>query len=121
MGTLLANLGAFFRWHALRDANFVNPIVPGMGRQTIKGKPRERILNDDEIHALWAATTAGGTYNSIIRTLLLTASRLNESAQMSRTEIDRDGVWTIPADGVAQRASSLASIHSLISTATRAI
>jgi integrase len=39
-----------------------------------------------------------GTFGTLIKTLLLTAQRRDEVAQMSRAEIGVDGIWTIPAE-----------------------
>lgn len=94
---VLAELRTLFKWYSLRDDKFVSPIVSGMARQTDKGKPRDRILTDEEIRNLWKATAGAGTYNSLVRLLLLTAQRRDEVAGMGRSEID-EGVWTLPAE-----------------------
>lgn len=59
----------------------------------------DRVLNDDELFALWrAAGRIGYPYGVIYRLLLLTALRLNEVADASWPEIDAPGeMWTIPA------------------------
>ena len=92
-------------WHAARDDDFRSPIVRGMGRSSAVG--RERILSDDEIRAVWAATgeiIANAEwerlglfmYAQLLRYLLLTAVRLNEGARMDRAERS-GGDWLIPA------------------------
>lgn len=44
------------------------------------------------------ASEGQGPYDRMIQFALLTATRLNESAQMKRTELSIDGLdWTIPA------------------------
>jgi integrase len=88
---------AFF-WHATRDDEFVVPIVKGMSRSSPKERERERILTDEEIRDLWEALDAMPTPACIapfVRSLLLCATRLNESAQMHWNEIE-GGLWTIP-------------------------
>jgi integrase len=88
-------------WHAARDDDFRSPIVRGMGRSG------ERILADDEIRALWAATgeiienaEAGPLglfmYAHLLRYLLLTAVRLKEGARIDSTELSGSD-WLIPA------------------------
>lgn len=92
-------------WHAARDDEFRSPIVRGMGRSNAAG--RERILSDDEIRAVWAATEeiiADGEaerlglfmYAHLLRYLLLTAVRLKEGAQIDSTERSGND-WLIPA------------------------
>jgi integrase len=59
-----------------------------------------RVLDDDEIFALWrAAQRMGYPHGPIYQLLLLTALRLNEVADASWPEFtQREGIWTIPAD-----------------------
>lgn len=68
----------------------------------IIGKKRfgKRILNDDEIFALWRASgRIPYPHGPVYRLLLLTALRLNEAADASRIEIDRrEGIWLIPSE-----------------------
>jgi integrase len=64
-----------------------------------KKKPRHRILDDDELFALWR--TIGRLkypYGPAYRLLLLTALRLNEVADASWSEFDLEKkIWIIPA------------------------
>lgn len=89
---------AYFRkclnWYATRDDRFVPPIVPGMARTKSKERARERILSDDEIRLIWRQLS--GTFGAFVKVLLLTGQRRSEVAAMRRSEIDKDGVWTIP-------------------------
>jgi integrase len=102
----LAYVRKAFNWYAIRDDEFLSPIVKGMGRSDSKG--RERILADDEIRDLWAALEtltdvrpgqntlpAPACYPRFVKTLLLTATRRNESANAHSIEREGD-VWTIP-------------------------
>jgi len=60
---VLAYLRKPLNWHATRDDEFVVPIVPGMAHTRPRERARDRILNDDEIRALWTASddaVAGG-------------------------------------------------------------
>jgi integrase len=93
-GPVMANrtLGIINRvmnWHASRT-EFRSPIVRGMARAGEQS--RSRILSDDEIRALWSAT---GLFGSLVRFLLLTATRRNEAAHARWSEIDGND-WTIP-------------------------
>jgi integrase len=93
----LAVLRRIMRWHATRDDEFITPVVPGMTRQNGKDHRRTRILSDDEIRKLWAATADNAAFSALIRFLLLTSARRNEAAAMKRNEIDANGLWTLPA------------------------
>jgi integrase len=91
-------LSRFFTWYIpSADDDFVSPIVRGTYSQT-KGDGA-RTLTDDEIRILWNVASEGrNAYDHFIGFTLLTATRLNESAQMARGELSSDGTeWTIPA------------------------
>ena len=47
-------------WHATRSRHYRSPLVKGMRR----GKPtkRDRILNDDELRAVWKQAETNGTF-----------------------------------------------------------
>src|SRR4029077_9807861 len=82
-------------WHAARDDDFRSPIVRGMNRH--KANRRERVLNDDEIRAVWrAADSTQGPFGHYVKFLLLTACRRNEGAHMRWSEVVGDD-WTLPA------------------------
>ena len=93
----LGVLRRIFHWHEKRTDEFRSPIIRGMARQNAKDHRRERILDDDEIRRLWAATADGQSFSALIRFALLTSARRNEIAGMKRDEIDGDGIWTLPA------------------------
>jgi integrase len=93
----LAYVRKAFNWHATRDDEFTPPIVRGMARTKPNDRKRKRILSDDEIRDLWKAVdTMEGCYPAFVKTLLLTATRRNECADMHSDELDGD-LWTIPA------------------------
>jgi integrase len=69
-----------------------------MARIKPKERARTRVLSDDEIRAIWPELANAGTFGALITTLLLTAQRRDEVAQMSRKGIGSDGIWTIPAE-----------------------
>jgi len=93
----LAIIRALFNWHATRTDDFRSPIVRGMARTKTKERARTRVLNDDELRAVW--TAAGETappFGAFVQFLLLTAARRTEAAQMSWSELSEAG-WTLPA------------------------
>jgi len=95
----LAALRRLFNWHAARDDRFTTPIVKGMARTKPSERARDRVLSDQEIRDLWAACDSAKPpiFGPYVRTLLLTAQRRDEVANMRRSEIE-GSVWTIPAE-----------------------
>ena len=98
---LRAQLHAMFEWLASRDAVLVNP-VHGVDH-CVKALPRERILSDAEIVALWKATfrlpkpntedDRDSPFGPAIRLLLLTGMRREEVGCLKWDEID--GNWAL--------------------------
>lgn len=80
-------------WYARRTDDFRSPIVRGMARTEVA---RDRVLNDDELRAIWKVTGPGPVFGAFVRFLLLTGARRNEVAEMKWTEI-AGGDWTLPA------------------------
>jgi integrase len=73
---------------------------------------RQRILNDDEIRAFWAATgSMGYPYGPLFRLLLITGQRRSEVAEARWIEFDLDArLWTIPAERMKSDAAHLVPI-----------
>jgi integrase len=110
----LAVLRRILRWHAIRDDEFITPVVPGMTRQKpAEHRRRDRILTDDEIRALWAATADNSTFSAFARFLLLSGCRRGEAAKLRpddeigavrctqrqgerEVEVEVAGVWRLP-------------------------
>src|SRR5262249_47171198 len=82
---VLTVVGSVMNWYATRHHDYVPPLVKGM-RRTDK-KERDRVLNDDEIRAVWKAAEANGTYGALIRFLLVTGQRLDKAVSMKWTDI----------------------------------
>jgi integrase len=87
-------------WYAERDDQFnlTAAFVRVKPRANPKDRARTRVLSDEEIRAIWPPLDEVGTFGALIKTLLLTAQRRDEVAQMSCKEIGGDGIWIIPAD-----------------------
>jgi integrase len=94
----LAYLRKALRWYAVRDDRFNPPLVAGMARTKARERARTRVLSDDELRIIWPTLDEAGTFGGLVKALLLTAQRRDEVAQMSRSEIAGDGIWTIPAE-----------------------
>jgi integrase len=92
----LAYLRRVMSWHAGRSDDFRSPIVRGMARTSPKERARQRTLTDDELRAVWrAAESSGSVFARLVQFLLLTATRRNEAARLTREELSGDE-WIIP-------------------------
>jgi integrase len=83
-------------WHAVQRDDFHNPIIRGMSRYSESEHRRNRILDDDEIRAVWQATESGNAFCALVRFLLLTGCRRMEAGGMTWAEISGNA-WLLPA------------------------
>jgi integrase len=65
-----------------------------MSRHPTRHNARKRILNDDEIRAVWNA--ADGLYGDLLKLALLTGQRQDKVASMRWDDISIDGAWHVP-------------------------
>jgi integrase len=93
---VLAYLRKVFNWHASRVDDFLSPVVKGMGRYDDKARERSRVLNDDELQKIWAATESPHPYHTMVRFLLLTGARRDEARRLPWSEIVGTD-WHLPA------------------------
>ena len=92
---VLGNISRVFDYHAARTDTFRSPIVKGMNRAGAQA--RSRILDDDELRAVWrACVDYQHPFGGLLRFILLTATRRNEALYATRAEIV-GAEWTIPA------------------------
>jgi integrase len=95
---VLAVIRKMFNWHAARDERFLSPLVRGMARTSLTARARDRVLNDEEIRALWKTLEQTPyPFGPFVQLLLLTAQRRDEVAQMRWSEVDGD-MWVIPRE-----------------------
>jgi integrase len=94
---VVAYVNKAFNWWATRDDEFTTPMIRGMARSRAAERARDRVLTDEELRSIWAQLNAAGTFGAMAKALLLTGQRRGEVAGMRRSEIDPEGVWTIPA------------------------
>ena len=72
---------------------------PFLGVRLNSVASRERVLTDAELAAIWKATDGPGSYDSIVRLLILTGQRCEEVASMMWNEVTDDlSAWTISAN-----------------------
>ena len=94
---VLAILSKLMHWHETRNNDYVSPIIRGMGRYSPADQRGKRILDDDEIRALWKACDDAGTFGALVKTLLLTAQRKSKVATMKWTDLKGEE-WTIASE-----------------------
>jgi integrase len=86
---------ACYQWAVKRGSLTANPFLNLPLAPVAK---RERVLSDKELRSIWAATGGPGSFNAIIRALLLTGQRREEVAGITWDEVAPDlSTWTIPA------------------------
>jgi integrase len=98
----LAVIRKIMNWYAVRDEDYVVPIVRGMARIKPDERARSRVLNDDELRAVWkTADERNEPFAAMIQFMLLTAARRSEAAAMTWDEIITDDevgpCWLLPA------------------------
>src|SRR5262245_61334753 len=88
-------LSDMFSWAMGQGLVESNPVVGTNKPKT--APPRDRVLNDAELAAVWNAT-ADDDFGHIVKLLILTGQRRTEVGGMTWREIDLDqGTWTIPS------------------------
>jgi len=98
-------LSTFFVWAMSKGLCENNPTINVF--RPAANKPRERVLDDSELVAIWRACVDEAVesehpsdceYRKIIRLLILTGCRRQEIGDMRWSEFSPDGTkWTIPA------------------------
>jgi integrase len=100
--TTLAIVRKIMRWYAVRDEDYVVPIVPGMARIKPAEHARDRVLNDDELRAVWTtAEQRSDPFAAMVQFMLLTTARRSEAAALTWNEIVQDDIgpcWLLPKE-----------------------
>jgi integrase len=94
---LHACLSGFFTWCARHRRIDANPCASV--HRPLAPQPRERVLNDKEIVAIWnACDQLAPQYGRMVRFLILSGARLREATRMRWDELNDDlSIWTLPA------------------------
>jgi len=91
-------LSGFYAWAMGQGLAEANPVIGTTRPQ--EAKPRERVLDDDELVQVWKAC-GDGAFGKVIRLLILTGGRRAEVGGMRWSELDLErGTWVIPAERV---------------------
>jgi integrase len=113
----MAYARACFSWAEKRGKVSVNPFA-NLPIAAVRSE-RERVLADDELRAIWAASgTLGYPWGPFFRLAILTLQRREEVAGMRWSEIAADlSMWTIP--GSRMKNGKAHDVH--LSEAARAV
>jgi integrase len=91
-------LSGFYAWAMGQGLAEANPVIGTTRPQ--EAKPRERVLDDDELARVWKACS-DDAFGKVIRLLILTGARRAEVGGMRWSELDFErGTWVIPAERV---------------------
>jgi integrase len=91
-------LSGFYAWAMGQGLAEANPVIGTTRPQ--EAKPRERVLDDDELAQVWKAC-GDDAFGKVIRLLILTGARRAEVGGMRWSELDLErGTWVIPAERV---------------------
>jgi integrase len=89
-------LSAFFVWCMQMGLAEANPVIGTLQAET---RPRDRVLDYDELAAIWKAADGDDSFSRIVRLLILTGARRSEVGGLAWSEIDLEcGTWTIPKE-----------------------
>jgi integrase len=92
-------LGKLFTWLVARDVITVSP-CQGVERPA-SNPPRDRVLDDSEIAALWQACGEEGAAGAAARLLVLTGARRGEAFGARWSEVDAaELAWKLPRERV---------------------
>ena len=103
---VLGILRSLSHWYATRDDLYVVPFIRGMRRHKVA--PRARILDDNELRAVWRQAEQNGGFGAFVRLLLLTGQRKAALRGMKWSDIE-DGTWTIAKQ--ERQKTSAGSLH----------
>jgi integrase len=91
-----AKLSGFYAWAVKFGLVEANPVVATPIPEP--SKPRDKVLTDDELAAIWNALPPDSEYGRMIRLLTLLGARRQEVGGCAWSELDLDaGVWTKPS------------------------
>ena len=96
-GNARALIGGLFRWGEMQEIVAGDP-TRGLPRYD-RGSPRDRVLDADEIRAVWPwFENLSSSICEALRFQLLTGCRIGEVVGMTDSEVDRGKwLWTLPA------------------------
>jgi integrase len=119
---ILSYFSAFYTWALPRLDRLPGNPCRDAGRPP-KPKPRERVLSDREIGALWHVLEGEGKpFGPAIKLLLLTGQRRNEVFEAERSEFDLEKqLWIIPQGRAKNGVAHLVPMSPLVSEIVKSL
>jgi integrase len=116
-----ATISALFSWALAHGLCEANPVVGTLAPNG--GQPRERVLSDAELAAIWKAC-GDDDHGRCIKLLICTGCRRQEIGAIAWSEFDFDrGTWTLPAsrskNGRAHTLPLLPAVRAIIKAVPR--
>lgn len=108
---LHALLRKMTRWGLSEGLLEADPLL-GLGKPYPEPAARERVLSDDELAAIWAATERPTGAHSTVRLLILLGQRKGEVVGMSTSEIE-GSLWRLPASRAKSKRAHVVPLSSL--------
>jgi integrase len=104
-------LNTLFAWAMGEGLCDSNPVI-GTNKPA-DSTPRDRVLEDSELAAIWAASR-DDDYGKVIKLLVLTAARRAEVAGLRWSELDLDkGLWLLPKERAKNKRALLLPLSPL--------
>lgn len=93
---VMATIRSVMNHYAAFDDRYSPPLARRMTDNIglKKSTPRERVLDDDEIRAVWNGVEDMANFGVLVRLLLLTAQRREKVASIRWDDLD-EGTWTV--------------------------
>jgi len=93
-------VSTLFAWTIAEGLMGKSPVNPVIGtRRPADPTPRDRVLTDAELVAIWNATGGDADYDRIVRLLMLLGSRASEIGNIRWDELDLTvGTWGLPKE-----------------------
>lgn len=110
---VLAIIRKIMNRHAVAHEDYHPPIVPGMARTDPHARRRDRILNHDEIRAVWKHAENNGRFGAIVRLALLTGQRREKLGSMRWEDITANGIWNVTVENRAKGAGGLLQLSEM--------
>jgi integrase len=97
---VLAYIKAFFSYATGNNLLEHSPADRVKPKVLIGAKePRQRVLNDEELRAVWHAAERAGKFGKLVQLIIATGTRRSEAAGAQRDEFDTSAkLWRIPAE-----------------------
>ena len=95
-----------YKWAAKKGYEGMNPVTATERRPS---KRRSRVLEPNELKAIWKATNGDDDFDKIVRLLMLTATRRNQIGWLKRSELNLEKglIEFVPAHVRAERGEEI--------------